>query len=202
MILRDIPFTIPKKDVLFNLKFNVRNSKMTPSVESLIVEMINEGYILSEPKAVKDDFKIAECDRNVTRLGDSFAIESESISELLRPCYKATLFICTIGDAIPKAVAKFISEGEITKGAVLDSVASEAVEAVANKVNEIIAQEAIGELAYLTRRYSPGYGDWDLRYNKDILDILKGGEIGVSITENFLMQPEKSITAIVGWIKK
>ena len=47
-------------------------------------------------------------------------------------------------------------------------------------------------------RYSPGYGDLEL-YNQDIFyRLLNLENWGVEITENYMLIPEKTVTAIVG----
>ena len=48
-------------------------------------------------------------------------------------------------------------------------------------------------------RFSPGYGDFDLKYQKDILEYLDANKkIGISLTDSLMMIPTKSITAIIG----
>ena len=52
---------------------------------------------------------------------------------------------------------------------------------------------------YLTIRYSPGYGDFPLSFQKEILDFLDAyRKIGLSVTPNYIMIPRKSITAVLG----
>jgi 5-methyltetrahydrofolate--homocysteine methyltransferase len=52
---------------------------------------------------------------------------------------------------------------------------------------------------FLTRAFSPGYGDYPIELNCDICDFLQTQKtIGVSATENFLLVPRKSITAVIG----
>jgi 5-methyltetrahydrofolate--homocysteine methyltransferase len=70
--------------------------------------------------------------------------------------------------------------------------------------------EALAEFIHLTirkelkigkdtgKRYSPGYSVWpDLTNQKEILTLLRGNEIGVTLSETFQLRPEQSITAMV-----
>jgi cobalamin-dependent methionine synthase I len=50
----------------------------------------------------------------------------------------------------------------------------------------------------LPRRFSAGYADFNLENQKAIYDMLQMGKIGVTITPNFILLPEKSVTAISG----
>lgn len=51
----------------------------------------------------------------------------------------------------------------------------------------------------LKPRFSPGYGDFPLHFQKEILNMLDAQrKIGVTLTESLLMIPSKSVSAIVG----
>lgn len=45
-------------------------------------------------------------------------------------------------------------------------------------------------------RFSPGYGDVPLSFQRPFLEWLEARRIGVTLTEGFLMQPEKSVSAL------
>ena len=48
-------------------------------------------------------------------------------------------------------------------------------------------------------RYSPGYGDLPLELQREIIRVLDCGRtIGITLTESLLMQPSKSVTAVIG----
>lgn len=46
-------------------------------------------------------------------------------------------------------------------------------------------------------RFSPGYGDVPLSFQRPFLAWLEARRIGVTLTEGFLMQPEKSVSALI-----
>jgi len=61
--------------------------------------------------------------------------------------------------------------------------------------NRLLAREN----ARLTKaRFSAGYGDFLLENQKMMYDMLKLDRIGVTINENCILMPEKSVTAVVG----
>ena len=48
-------------------------------------------------------------------------------------------------------------------------------------------------------RFSPGYGDFDISYQKNIFSCLNSEKyIGLTLTDSMLMVPSKSVTAVVG----
>jgi hypothetical protein len=82
---------------------------------------------------------------------------------------------------------------------ILDSVASQTADAaldwIVQMLNKIFAREG----KKLTKhRYSPGFGDLPLSYQKEIFEALKLYKLNMSITEKFMLVPEKSVIAIAG----
>ena len=53
-----------------------------------------------------------------------------------------------------------------------------------------------------TMRYSPGYGDWDLTVQAELLRLVGAEAISVTCTETSILQPRKSVTAVIGWERK
>ena len=51
---------------------------------------------------------------------------------------------------------------------------------------------------FVTKKCSPCYGDRKLKTQKDFLKWLGAAQIGISLTKACLMQPEKSVSAIIG----
>ena len=53
---------------------------------------------------------------------------------------------------------------------------------------------------HVTRpRFSPGYGDFPLEFQKDIFNLLSPNKrIGLTLNNSLLMSPTKSVTAVVG----
>ena len=52
---------------------------------------------------------------------------------------------------------------------------------------------------YLRPRFSPGYGDFSILYQKDVLRMLDAPKkIGLTMTDGYMLTPTKSVTAIIG----
>ena len=115
----------------------------------------------------------------------------------LEGCAEAYLACGTIGpglDALQRRVS-------VTSGAdalIVQAVGAALIERYMDDVeNEIRAELASGET--LVTRYSPGYGDFPLEAQREILAILDTPrKIGVSLTDSLLMVPSKSVSAVIG----
>ena len=75
-----------------------------------------------------------------------------------------------------------------------DAVASAMAETVMDMLNN-----SLKENNNLSPRFSPGYGDLELDFQRQILSVLCADRIlGIKLGDNLLMTPQKSITAICG----
>ncbi|MDD5086105.1 MAG: vitamin B12 dependent-methionine synthase activation domain-containing protein [Candidatus Omnitrophica bacterium] len=200
-ILENIKFTISREDVYRLLKFARAKTQSTPKVEALIEAEIKEGYALAEPRAIYETYSISKREKDSILLeGCSLVIKSRDVAERLAKSPKLSFFACTIGRALPDKVNEYMRLKETTRAAILDAVGSEAVEGVANSVNEAIVKGACGEECKLLPRFSPGYGDWELVAEEEVLKLLKAERVGITLSPSYIMVPEKSITAVVGWV--
>ena len=73
---------------------------------------------------------------------------------------------------------------------------------MADRVDGIVQSEVTRSGYGRTMRYSPGYGDWDLPVQKAMLELVEGRSIGLGLTETFILQPRKSVTAVIGWERR
>ena len=129
-------------------------------------------------------------------LNDSVLIKGESIQTHLKGCENAVLLCATVGAEVDRLIRRFSVE-DMARAVVIDAMASAAVEQVCDKLEEIIAEE--NSEKYLTRRFSPGYGDYPIELQKTFLRLLDAPrKIGLCVNESSLLTPTKSVTAIIG----
>ncbi len=102
--------------------------------------------------------------------------------------------VCTIGPALEGEVTRLTTSDELLRGVVLDAIGSVAAEAVAEYIDKKIAAEAAREGLKTSCRASPGYGDWDVREQGSIFELLPAERIGVRLSPSFMMIPRKSIS--------
>lgn len=115
---------------------------------------------------------------------------SEYFDELGRVAF----CICTIGPAVEREVTALAAQDELLRAVVLDSVGSVAAEAAAEYMDVHIQAEASRDGLKTSCRASPGYGDWDIREQRALFDLLPAGRIGVRLSEGFMMMPRKSVS--------
>jgi hypothetical protein len=115
---------------------------------------------------------------------------------MLAQCGQAALLACTLGpgfDAMLRAEQARGMDGAV----ILDACGGAWVEAGCNAAEEELRRRL--PEAYLTDRFSPGYGDLPLQLQPAILAALDAGRrIGLHVGDSLLMNPVKSVTAVIG----
>jgi hypothetical protein len=109
----------------------------------------------------------------------------------------AVLCLVTIGDKLEAAVQEYKSEGHLGRALVLDTYGSAAAEASADAANAVIEREITDKGMFCSPRFSPGYACWDVKEQGWILPVLNSEELGVKLTEGYMMVPRKSISFAV-----
>ena len=142
--------------------------------------------------------------RTWRRFDDPFAAggkDSESLKKHLAGCHAAYLVCTTIGtgfDALQRRTAA-ISPSDAF---VLQALGAAAIEAWTDETElEIRRELQPGE--ELVERYSPGYGDYPLAAQRELLGLLDAPRtVGVSLTDALVMVPSKSVSAVIGVRRK
>ena len=116
-------------------------------------------------------------------------IISHDIKNLLKNHKKAVVLATTLGVQADSYLLRLM-QVDIAKSV----LAAEACEVLIEEyTNEI--QKKLGGMG---QRFSPGYGDFDIRYQKDILKMLNSEKIGLYMTDGFMLVPTKSVTSLFG----
>ena len=144
----------------------------------------------------KDAFSYRVCYRIV----DAEKIRSwgKTAEKRLENCEKAIVFAATVGLEIDRIVAKY-SAVSPSKAVLAQAFGAERIESLCDAFCKEKQKEFFEKGLCLTPRFSPGYGDVSLERQKEIFLLLDGCKhIGISLTDNLLMSPTKSVTAIAG----
>ena len=126
------------------------------------------------PKYAEAVFPIEQCP--VPLIG-------EDIKRHLSGCKSVLVCAATLGNEFDRLLRK-LQVSNMAGAVVLDSMSGRYLEKFCN--------EKTG-----TRRFSPGYGDFPLSVNRDIITVLNAStKIGLCVTDEFILTPQKSITGI------
>ena len=125
-------------------------------------------------------------------------VESTALAKNLHGCTEVFLFAATIGVDVDRLLARNARLSP-SKGVIDDALASAAIEAWCNHLNAKLEARTAAEGRFLRPRFSPGYGDFPLSVQPQILEyLLAAKRIGLTLTDSLLMVPTKSVTALIG----
>lgn len=199
-ILRPPRLEIPRQAVLRRLGQKPGRREPSAQAEKLLDEMIALAEGLLTPAGLTADLTVkGVSEGEVGFLETPVRFVSSRLARHLKGCFRATLMVCTLGPALDEAQDHLAREGETTRALMLDAIGSETAEALAERLNLSLSQRAAKAGAPTRRRFSPGYTDWPLSEQAKIFALLEPASIGVTLNEAFMMEPQKSISAVIGW---
>ena len=109
---------------------------------------------------------------------------------------QAVLMACTLGTQF-EALLRGEQARDMSRAVILAACGSAWVEAGCDQVEQELAHCLPNR--YRTDRFSPGYGDLPLSLQPKICAALDTQRrLGLYVTESYLMNPSKSVTAIIG----
>ena len=111
-----------------------------------------------------------------------FPIKSESLERYMEGAKYIGIFATTLGAGADMLIRRY-EVSDMRRAVITDAVASTMV------------NDHCGTIS--SKRFSPGYGDFKLEYQADILKMLDTGKrIGLSLTDSFMLIPAKSVTGV------
>jgi hypothetical protein len=132
-------------------------------------------------------------------LSGGISFTSRKLTNFLRDCREALLMGATAGSGIMEAIKEKTNQDNLSAAVIYDATASEMTDAALDWIMDYLNQQLRRERKkLLPRRFSAGYADFQLANQKTIYQQLQMEKIGVNINANFILQPEKSVTAITG----
>ena len=167
-----------------------------PELEPLVEECIARVLEAARPRAVFSPALPLNQDGGL-RAG-TLPLTGQDIALHLEHCSQAVFLAVTLGTQLD-ALIRRAEAMDMASAVVMDAAASVAVEQAAQQAEEELRQTLAEQGLYLTGRYSPGYGDFSLAVQKDVLRLTDAGRrIGLTVTPSNIMTPRKSITAVLG----
>ena len=170
---------------------------MPPEIERLMDRCFDRAQSAARPRSVVSVLLPLER-RGEGLLAGPLRLEGRVIAAHLEHCTHAVLLGATLGAPLDSLLRQ-TEVLDMAEAVVLDACANLLVEREADRAEEALRLRLKGQGLYLTGRFSPGYGDFPLTVQRELLRLLDGpGRIGLTVSSSFVMNPRKSITAVLG----
>ena len=149
-----------------------------------------------EPRYVYRVFDLARENGDILLAGTGVRLTGATASIMLAQCRRAALLACTLGSGFDTLLRKEQAR-DMGRAVMLDACGSAWVESGCNAAEEELRARLPG--LFLTDRFSPGYGDLPLDIQPAVCAALDAGRrVGIHVSDSFLMNPMKSVTAVIG----
>ena len=173
----------------------IRGGAPDENVRSMTEEIINEVADAAVCRSCSASYNITVSGNSVN-FGGMFSFESRALARHLDGCFGAFLYAATLGSGADRVVTKY-SLVSPAKAVAAQAAATAMLEMYADA--DCLALENAENGVYLRPRFSPGYGDFDLKYQKKLIALLSAEKnIGLCLTRSKMLTPIKSITAVIG----
>lgn len=198
-IFDPIMITVPTERIYTRLGYSKTATVLTSKQKKQVDAYLEEAVSLVTLKGVAVRLPIKVRDSKSVILGPNIVLRSQAVSKLLEDSLEVLLLGATAGNEIIYNVQKSSKAEDLTAAVVYDAVASEMVDEALGWMigyhNTILRREY---RAITKRRFSAGYGDFGMENQKTICEVLRMDELGVSLNDNFILSPEKSVTTVAG----
>ncbi|WP_034785767.1 vitamin B12 dependent-methionine synthase activation domain-containing protein [Eubacterium xylanophilum] len=167
------------------------------ATSAVIEKCIGDLMSACVPGFVSREFDIEIRDKRFITFED-VTIESANLAKNLEGCQSMVVFVATLGVGPDRLIAR-ASVSKPSEMVIYQAASAAMIEAYCNYHNRIIKEEKMTEGLHTRVRFSPGYGDFSIKHQRDIIRMLDASKkIGVTLTESLLMAPSKSVSAVIG----
>ena len=166
-----------------------------PTLE-LIQDTFRELDQVADARFVYRIFEIIEENENQLTIG-GLRIQSRNLYKNLKNCKQGIVFCATLGTGVDLLLKRY-SVSDMSKTVVLQACAAAFLEEYCDRMQKQI-EDGLENGLYLRPRFSPGYGDFSILHQKELLQMTDASKkIGLALTEGYMLTPTKSITAVMG----
>ncbi len=171
------------------------------AVDDKILQEIQNSFLeleeLADKKSIYRIFELSLKDENELEIGN-VEICSRNLRTNLTNCKQVVLFAATLGTEVDRVIRK-TQVVDMAKAVVMQACAATLLEEYCDELQNEVAEQLQQQGKYIRPRFSPGYGDFLIQHQKDVLAMLDAPKmIGVTMTDSYMLTPTKSVTAVIG----
>ncbi|WP_156968218.1 hypothetical protein [Desulfobacter vibrioformis] len=196
-----IPLKVPRYKILKRLGYQRRQNEVSQRMMSEVDRWITYAadHIHLKATACIGDIQIDHGNKTVALKQSDTVFESERFTRFLGGADQLLIMGITGGQAVADEIRQLQKDKRMTGAVIVDAAASEIVDEGFDWLMALYNKELVRERRTLKlKRFSAGYGDFDIRFQADIYHILKMETLGVTMTQTCILMPEKSVTAFCG----
>lgn len=194
-ILSDLDFALEVEHVLRGQ--GIDPARARPKIVAAARDALEEAQSLLAPAALYTILPARDFRHQRVTLDSGAVFEGPLVARALAGADKVALAVCTVGSALDERVSALFAEHPV-RAMALDGAGIGAVGLAARLVGERVREEAATCGLGIGMRAEPGQEGWPIQQQRVLFGLLPAQEIGVRLTESYLMLPRKSLSFAVG----
>lgn len=199
ILFSSIPLASQHASIYRALGFLKGKTELPSDVEKKTNSHIAEAAEFITLKGCAVRLAIKKIDSDSIIFNNDLIFKSKDLSKFLHGASEALFLGATAGPLIMDKITQKTTEGDLTCAVTYNATAGDMVDEALTWMTEYFKQPLLRERFSVDhRRFSAGYGDFSIEYQKDFYQILSLKVIGVELTDEYFLVPEKSVTAICG----
>jgi hypothetical protein len=169
-----------------------------PALVATAKRSVSEFSQLLVPRVALSEYSIIAHHHSYLLLQNDLSLHGTAIVSALADADTVLCGLATIGPAIEAAVAQ-IMLNDVSLGLAVDGLANAALDQVQIETCRRIEEHAAATDRHASIIYSPGMVGWDvLESQPQVFELAPATEIGVTMNDNLLLMPLKSISFVIG----
>ena len=178
------------------LRYLGAGSHAPPALRSQVEHIADQLTRSIQPRFLYQVFPLEHHADGFSLTGANLRLTGRTARTMLSQCHQAVLLACTLGPSFD-AMLRTWQARDMASAVILDACGSAWVEAGCDQAEAELSARL--PALYLTDRFSPGYGDLSLDLQPALCAALDAGRrLGLSVTDSLLLNPSKSVTAVIG----
>lgn len=183
----------PEKEIFLRLGGNCFKTVLDENARIRLMQSSRSAFELCVPRGRFAVLKIDDLTTGGADTPDGFLALGQKFCAMSKNAAYLWCGAVTVGEPIIRRRDGF---DRISDSAVADAVGSECADAAMDVLFSIARAELLRQGMVLDEhRYSPGYGDMPLSLQTFFYQKLNMAEMGITLTGNCFLLPEKSVTA-------
>lgn len=188
-ILRQIEFSLDRIETMVTPRWTYRQFDIMIPDEKPSIQKTLAGPESDPSKAIPKFIQLE---------GTKVCFRGNHIHTHLSDCSACLLLAVTLGSQAEQIIRAEESRN-MALAVMLDTAASVLADQYADQAEDFLRRKYGEEGLFLTKRFSPGYGDFPIEIQPDFLRLLFAEKtIGLTVSQTNILLPRKSITAVLG----
>ncbi len=196
----NLPLRLTREEVYPFLNLGSAPGSLPIGIDNLIGAYLRRVAQLAKPQGIIRVCSIRSAVPDRVELEDaSLAITGPRATAHFIDCSRVTLLAATLGSGIDEHLGELQQTAGAADAFIFNGIAAAAAEHTTEILDAIAVRDIRRNAYYPTARFSPGYGDWPLSNQRQFVESVNAAGIGLTVTPHHLLQPVKSVTAVIGW---